>query len=85
MKINVVLCYPPYKQYEGFGQEKRWLPLGIASIGAYLRRTYTYDETEIVLLDLFNESLSFKKSVFSSFTGSHVIISVLDPAESTNL
>ena len=54
MKINVVLCYPPYKQYEGFGQEKRWLPLGIASIGAYLRRTYSYDETEIVLLDLFS-------------------------------
>lgn len=50
--MKIILCYPPKREYTGYGQEKRWLPLGIASLGAYIKREYP--DIEIVLLDLFN-------------------------------
>lgn len=53
--MRVILCYPPQKEYRGFGQGKRWLPLGIASIGAYLKEIYP--DLDIVLLDLFHYSM----------------------------
>jgi radical SAM superfamily enzyme YgiQ (UPF0313 family) len=49
--MKIILCYPPEKKYQGYGQGTRWLPLGIASIGAYLKKQ---DKSlDIVLLDLF--------------------------------
>lgn len=53
---KVILCYPPERKYRGWGQDKRWLPLGIASIGAYLQEKFP--NLEIVLLDLFRYSVN---------------------------
>jgi radical SAM superfamily enzyme YgiQ (UPF0313 family) len=50
--MKIILCYPPKRNYPGYGQEKRWLPLGIASLGAYIKREFP--EINIVLLDLFD-------------------------------
>lgn len=50
--MKIILCYPPKREYAGYGQDKRWLPLGIASLGAYIKREFS--EIDIVLLDLFD-------------------------------
>jgi anaerobic magnesium-protoporphyrin IX monomethyl ester cyclase len=52
--MNIILCYPPKRDYQGYGQDKRWLPLGIASLGAYIKKHNP--KHNIVLLDLFNFS-----------------------------
>jgi len=57
--MKVILCYPPQRNYQGYGQEKRWLPLGIASLGAYLKKENP--DIDIVLLDLFNMELMMQK------------------------
>jgi radical SAM superfamily enzyme YgiQ (UPF0313 family) len=54
--MKIILCYPPQRNYPGYGQEKRWLPLGIASLGAYIKKHNP--EYDIVLLDLFNYTLN---------------------------
>lgn len=53
-KIKVILCYPPERKYEGYGQGTEWLPLGITSIASYLHEKDK--DLEIVLLDLFKYS-----------------------------
>ena len=50
--MKIILCYPPKRIYQGYGQDTRWLPLGIASIGAYINKVYP--DLDIVLLDCFN-------------------------------
>jgi anaerobic magnesium-protoporphyrin IX monomethyl ester cyclase len=52
--MKIILCYPPEKKYQGYGQETRWLPLGIASIGAYLKSKDK--DLDIVLLDLYKDT-----------------------------
>jgi radical SAM superfamily enzyme YgiQ (UPF0313 family) len=49
--MKIILCYPPSRNYNGYGQDTQWLPLGIASIGAYLKNKDK--DLDIVLLDLF--------------------------------
>jgi radical SAM superfamily enzyme YgiQ (UPF0313 family) len=53
--MNVILCYPPKRNYPGYGQDKRWLPLGIASLGAYIRQELP--DLKVTLLDLFEYSM----------------------------
>lgn len=57
-KINVILCFPPKRDYPGYGQDRRWFPLGIASIGAFLKsRSKDFPgELNVCCLDLFNLS-----------------------------
>ncbi len=57
--MNIILCYPPHRSYEGFGQDNRWLPLGIASLGAYIQREHP--NVKINLLYLFDDD--FKTAV----------------------
>jgi radical SAM superfamily enzyme YgiQ (UPF0313 family) len=52
--MKIILCYPPSQNYAGYGQDTRWLPLGIASIGAYLKSKNK--DLDVVLLDLFKYS-----------------------------
>lgn len=52
--MKIILCYPPQKIYQGYGQDTRWLPIGIASIGAFLKKNNP--DLDIVLLDLFNDN-----------------------------
>lgn len=54
--MRIILCYPPNRKYHGYGQDTRWLPLGIASIGAYLKQQIP--DLDIVCLDLFNYSIN---------------------------
>jgi radical SAM superfamily enzyme YgiQ (UPF0313 family) len=57
MKTKIILAYPPYIQYAGYGQPKRWLPLGITYIGACLESFFKKEiadgDLEVILLDLF--------------------------------
>lgn len=53
--MRIILCYPPNRNYTGYGQDTRWLPLGIASIGAYLKQQNA--DLEVVCLDLFKFSI----------------------------
>ena len=65
MKTKIILAYPPYIQYPGYGQPKRWLPLGITYIGAcldsYFKKEIADGDLEVILLDLF--SYNFGTSV----------------------
>lgn len=53
-KVNLILCYPPKKEYEGFGQDRNWFPLGIASLAACIAEAK--DNVNISCLDLFDYS-----------------------------
>lgn len=51
--INLILCYPPKKDYKGFGQDRSWFPLGIASLAAYIDE-HANKYVNITCLDLFD-------------------------------
>lgn len=53
--MNIILVYPPQRKYQNYGQEKRWLPLGIASLAAYINEHCK--DVNITCLDLFDYSL----------------------------
>jgi radical SAM superfamily enzyme YgiQ (UPF0313 family) len=53
--MKIILCYPPNRNYQGYGQDTRWLPLGIASIGAYLKQQN--QKLDVLCLDLFKFSI----------------------------
>ena len=53
--MNIILVYPPRRKYQNYGQDKRWIPLGIASLAAYINKNV--QDVNITCLDLFNYSL----------------------------
>ena len=53
--MKIILVYPPQRNYQGFGQDRRWLPLGISSICAYLK--HKDDKLDVVCLDLFEYTI----------------------------
>lgn len=76
MKTKIILAYPPYIQYPGYGQSKRWLPLGITYIGAYLNSFFKQEiadgDLEVILLDLFDYDFG---------TSLEIIKSLIEPAD----
>lgn len=50
--MNIILCYPPQRIYEGHGQGREWFPIGIASIAANL----FINQDKVICLDLFEYS-----------------------------
>jgi anaerobic magnesium-protoporphyrin IX monomethyl ester cyclase len=54
--INLVLAYPPNRNYKGYGQARRWFPLGIAYLASFISKNFKL-EIEISILDLFDYSI----------------------------
>lgn len=54
-KVNLILVYPPQRHYNGYGQDKRWIPLGLASLAAYVNQQNK--DIEITCIDLFRFDL----------------------------
>jgi radical SAM superfamily enzyme YgiQ (UPF0313 family) len=71
MKTKIILAYPPYISYPGYGQPKRWLPLGITYIGAYLDSYFKQEiangSLEVILLDLFDYNFRASVELIKSF------------------
>lgn len=53
-KINLILCYPPKRNYDGYGQDRNWFPIGIVSLAAYISEKT--NNVTITCLDLFDYS-----------------------------
>jgi anaerobic magnesium-protoporphyrin IX monomethyl ester cyclase len=73
MDINVILVYPPQRVYDGYGQDKTWFPLGIASIAANAGHKDTvcldlFYESEDAAFDIISENLSADKVNLVGFT-----------------
>ena len=51
-KVKLLLCYPPEKKYQGYGQGTNWFPLGIATLGAYINECLP--NVDICLFDFFS-------------------------------
>jgi anaerobic magnesium-protoporphyrin IX monomethyl ester cyclase len=59
--INLVLAYPPNKNYRGYGQDRRWFPLGITYLASFVEKNFK-SEIKISILDLFDYSI--EESIF---------------------
>jgi len=72
MKTKIILAYPPYIQYPGYGQSKRWLPLGITYIGAcldsYFKKEIADGSLEVILLDLFSFNFGTAADIIKTFS-----------------
>jgi anaerobic magnesium-protoporphyrin IX monomethyl ester cyclase len=71
VKTKIILAFPPFVQYSGYGQPKRWLPLGITYIGAcldsYFKKEIKNGSLEVILLDLFDYNFGTSVDLIKSF------------------
>jgi hypothetical protein len=64
--VNLILVYPPNKNYEGYGQDRAWFPLGIAYLASYVEKYYE-GEINIICLDCFDKSIEESVKLIDSY------------------
>lgn len=64
--INLILVYSPNRNYEGYGQDRAWFPLGIAYLASYVEK-YFEGEINITCLDLFNKTIDESVKLIDSY------------------
>jgi anaerobic magnesium-protoporphyrin IX monomethyl ester cyclase len=64
--INLILVYSPNINYEGYGQDRAWFPLGIAYLASYVEK-YFEGEINITCLDLFNKTIDESVNIIDSY------------------
>jgi anaerobic magnesium-protoporphyrin IX monomethyl ester cyclase len=64
--INLILVYSPNRNYEGYGQDRAWFPLGIAYLASYVEK-YFEGEINITCLDLFDKTIDESVNLVDSY------------------